>query len=79
MGALRRRRLPRQHACSVQVGADLTDLHPAATRHSVYAHDGHNFEGRRPASPRIVVDRKGRGVRVEVRRAREAGQLEMPI
>lgn len=29
--------------------------------------------------PRIVVDRKGRGVRVEVRRAREAGQLEMPL
>lgn len=29
--------------------------------------------------PRIVVDRKGRGVRVEVRRAREAGQMEMPL
>ena len=29
--------------------------------------------------PRIVVDRKGRGVRVEVRRARAAGQLEMPL
>ena len=27
--------------------------------------------------PRIVMDRKGRGVRVEVRRAREAGQMEM--
>lgn len=29
--------------------------------------------------PRIVLDRKGCGVRVEVRRAREAGQLEMPV
>lgn len=29
--------------------------------------------------PRIVMDRKGRGVRVEVRRAREAGQMEMPL
>ena len=29
--------------------------------------------------PRIVHDRKGRGVRVEVRRAREAGQMEMPV
>ena len=29
--------------------------------------------------PRIVMDKKGRGVRVEVRRARAAGQLEMPI
>lgn len=27
--------------------------------------------------PRIVLDRKGHGVRVEVRRAREAGQIEM--
>ena len=27
--------------------------------------------------PCIVMDRKGRGVRVEVRRAREAGQMEM--
>ncbi len=29
--------------------------------------------------PQIVMDRKGRGVRVEVRRAREAGQMEMPL
>ncbi|RYC29540.1 hypothetical protein D3273_23420 [Lichenibacterium minor] len=29
--------------------------------------------------PRVVMDRKGRGVRVEVRRAREAGQMEMPL
>ncbi len=29
--------------------------------------------------PRIVMDRKSRGVRVEVRRAREAGQMEMPL
>lgn len=29
--------------------------------------------------PRIVMDRKGRGVRVEVRRARAAGQMEMPL
>ena len=29
--------------------------------------------------PWIVMDKKGRGVRVEVRRARAAGQLEMPL
>ena len=33
--------------------------------------------GGRAPRPRIVMDRKGRGVRVEVRRAREAGQMEM--
>lgn len=34
----------------------------------------------RPRTPaRTVLCRKGRQVRVEVRRAREAGQLEMPI
>ncbi len=35
--------------------------------------------GSAPPRPRIVMDRKGRGVRVEVRRAREAGQPEMPV
>ncbi len=35
--------------------------------------------GAAASRPRIVIDRKGRGVRVEVRRAREAGQMEMPV
>ena len=35
--------------------------------------------GTAPPRPRIILSRKGRQVRVEVRRARAAGQMEMPL
>lgn len=60
---------------SVDLSAPSSGLRPAPSHH---AKAQAMFRSALPR-PRIVLSRKGRQVRVEVRRARAAGQLEMPL
>ena len=68
--------LARPQATTARQAAEAVFRTPS-TRPQVTAETLHSESAGAVPRPRIIMDRKGRGVRVEVRRAREAGQIEM--